>query len=326
MIHSLSFTWNPSEGFNIGSFTLRLYSLMFVVAFGLGWFVMKKIFDREGESVEKLDKLFIYTIIATLLGARLGHVFFYDWAYFKDHPAEILLPFKFDEDGSHFTGFAGLASHGAAIAIILAVIWYSKKVIYRPVLWVLDRIVLPVTSGGIFVRLGNFFNSEIIGKPADRNMATAVRFIRGEENVEVAGKTVNLEKHGVLELTGLGKNGDVNKAYDMIQHDPKYSHILEAIPYRYPAQLYEAFLYIFVFAIIFYMYWKTPARKYHGLIFGVFLVLLWAVRFVVEYVKESQGGFEGDNPILSTGQWLSIPFIIVGIYLIFTSKNRTETL
>ncbi len=74
------------------------------------------------------------------------------------------------------------------------------------------------------------------------------------------------------------------------------------------------------------MYWKTDARKKHGLIFGVFLVLLWAVRFFVEFIKESQGGFEGDNPILLTGQWLSIPFILAGFYFIFTAKNRTETL
>jgi prolipoprotein diacylglyceryltransferase len=74
------------------------------------------------------------------------------------------------------------------------------------------------------------------------------------------------------------------------------------------------------------MYWKTDARKQHGLIFGVFLILLWTVRFVVEFVKESQGGFEGSNPILSTGQWLSIQFILAGLYLILTAKKRTETL
>jgi len=326
LIHSLSITWNPSEGFNIGPITLRIYSLMFVVAFGLGWYVTKKIFDREGESVEKLDKLFIYTIIGTLLGARLGHVFFYDWAYFKDHPAEILLPFKFGPNGAEFTGFAGLASHGAALAVILAVIWYSKKVIFRPVLWVLDRVALPVTSGGIFVRIGNFFNSEIIGKPvANPNMATAVRFVRGEDSVLVNGQSVGLKPY---EVVGLTNTTSADQAYKAIEHNPKFAEVLNAIPYRYPAQLYEAFLYIFVFAIVFYMYWKTPARKYHGLIFGVFLVLLWAVRFVVEYVKESQGGFEKLSAFnaLSTGQWLSIPFILVGIYLIFTAKNRTETL
>jgi len=313
MIQSLSITWNPAEGLHLGPITLRLYSLMFVVAFGLGWVIMKKIFDREGEPVEKLDKLFIYTLVATLLGARLGHVFFYDWDYFKDHPAEILLPFKFDPE-FEFTGFAGLASHGAAIAIILTMFWYSKKIIHRPVLWVLDRVVIPVTSGGIFVRLGNFFNSEILGSETSSKLATAVRFIKGEDS---------LNKYRAMKIT---QTTDPNKAYDLIEHDPRFADTLATIPFRHPAQLYEAFGYIFVFLIIFYMYWKTNSRKHHGLIFGVFLVLLWTVRFVVEFVKQSQGGFEGEHPILLTGQWLSIPFIIAGLYLIFTAKKRTETL
>lgn len=314
MTHALGIVWNPSEGLDLGFINLRFYSLMFVVAFGLGWFIMKKIYDREGETVEKLDKLFIYTVIATLLGARLGHVFFYDWDYFKDHPAEILLPFRFTENGTEFTGFAGLASHGAAIAIILAVVWYSKKIIQRPVLWVLDRVVIPVTSGGIFVRLGNFFNSEIIGRETSKDLPTSVQFIRGEDW---------LNKGDAIRATGVQ---DYNKAYEAIEQNPQFADILNKIPFRHPAQLYEAFGYIFVFLVIYFMYWKTDARKKHGLIFGVFLVLLWTVRFIVEFVKESQGGFEGENPILLTGQWLSIPFILAGFYLIFTAKNRTETL
>lgn len=313
MTHSLSIVWNPSEGIHLGSFMVRYYSLMFVVAFGLGWFIMKKIFDREGESVEKLDKLFIYTLVATLLGARLGHVFFYDWDYFKDHPAEILLPFRFSPE-FEFTGFAGLASHGAAIAIILTMVYYSKNIIHRPLLWVLDRVVIPVTSGGIFVRLGNFFNSEILGKETTQDTPTAVKFIRGEDL---------LTKRDVV---GITKIADYNQAYKAIETNPDFADTLAKIPFRHPAQLYEAVGYVFVFLIIFYMYWKTDARKKHGLIFGVFLVLLWAVRFFVEFVKESQGGFEGDNPILLTGQWLSIPFILAGFYFIFTAKNRTETL
>jgi len=313
MIHSLSMVWNQPEGFNLGPITLRYYSLGFVVAFGLGWFLMKKIYDREGESTEKLDKLFIYTLIATLLGARLGHVFFYDWDYFSQHPAEILLPVRFSPE-FEFTGFAGLASHGAAIAIILAMVWYSKKIIHRPLLWMLDRVVIPVTSGGIFVRLGNFFNSEILGRETTADTPTAIKFIRGEEWL---GKNEVIAKTKIL---------DYNAAYEAVEKNPQFTDILATIPFRHPAQLYEAFGYIFVFAIIYFMYWKTDARKKHGLIFGVFLVLLWAVRFFVEFVKESQGGFEGKDPILLTGQWLSIPFILVGFYLIFTAKNRKETL
>jgi len=311
MTHFLSITWNPAEGLHLGPVTLRIYSLMFVVAFGLGWVIMKKIFDREGESVDKLDKLFIYTLVATLLGARLGHVFFYDWGYFSQHPEEILLPVKFSPK-FEFTGFAGLASHGAAVAIILSTIWFSKKVIHRPVLWVLDRVVIPVTSGGIFVRIGNFFNSEILGSVTSPDTPTAVRFIKGEDF---------LKKSDAMEIT---KAANPTEAYNLIEKDPQFATTLAKIPFRHPAQLYEAFLYVFVFLIIFYMYWKTDSRKHHGLIFGVFLVLLWSVRFVVEFVKESQGGFDSQG--LLTGQWLSIPFILAGFYLIFTAKKRTETL
>lgn len=125
MIHTLSMIWNPTEGFNLGPLPLRYYSLMFVIAFGLGWFIMKKIYDREGLSVDQLDKLFIYTVLATLIGARLGHVFFYDWAYYKDNLFEIISPFRFTPK-FEIVGFSGLASHGAAIAIIITIIIIVK--------------------------------------------------------------------------------------------------------------------------------------------------------------------------------------------------------
>lgn len=311
--------WNPSEGIDLGIINLRFYSLMFVVAFGLGWYVMKAIYNREGETMENLDKLFIYTVLATLVGARLGHVSFYDWDYFKDHKLEILLPIKENAnatllgfiDGWEFTGFAGLASHGAAIAIILVMIYYSKKIIHKPLLWILDRIVLPVSLGAIFVRMGNFFNSEIIGKPTTESSFLATKFIRGEET---------LNSYAVTKLTQIP---DVSQAYKAIETNPQFTETLNAIPYRYPAQLYEALGYVAVFAILFFLYWKTDARNKLGYIFGVFLVLLWSVRFLVEYVKESQGGFESALGLLSTGQWLSIPFIIAGFYFIFKAKKQT---
>ena len=163
---------------------------MFVVAFGLGWYVMKGIYNREGQSIEKLDNLFVYTVVATLIGARLGHVFFYDWAYFSQHPIEILLPIRETADGWEFTGFAGLASHGAAIAIILVMYFYSKNVVQKPILWVLDRIVIPVASGAIFVRLGNFFNSEIVGKETTSSLG--IRFIRDKFSPREAFQKTNI--------------------------------------------------------------------------------------------------------------------------------------
>ena len=160
----LSIDWDPSiELFKIGSFAVRYYSLMFVIAFVLGLQIMKRIFKNEGVSLDKLDSLFIYTVVATLLGARLGHFLFYDTEFLFSHPLEVLLPVKFNP--FRFTGYQGLASHGAAIGIIIAMYFYSKKVIHKPVLWILDRIVIPVASGAIFVRIGNLMNSEIIGKP-----------------------------------------------------------------------------------------------------------------------------------------------------------------
>ncbi|MGG5578769.1 prolipoprotein diacylglyceryl transferase [Myroides sp. C15-4] len=297
--------WNPSEGFDLGFMQLRYYSLMFVVAFGLGWFVMKKIYDREGLSVEKLDKLFIYTVLATLIGARLGHVFFYDWDYFQHHLMEIILPVRFSPK-FEIVGFSGLASHGAAIGIILTMYFYSKNVIQKPILWILDRVVIPVTLGGIFVRLGNFFNSEIVGHVT--TSAFGVRFIRDEYS---AGKA--------MEITGLN---NPNAAYEAIQHNPQFAEALAAVLPKHPTQLYEAFGYVIVFVILYFMYWKTEARKYGGYIFGVFLVLLWMVRFIVEFVKGSQGGFEETLGLLSTGQWLSIPFILAGVYLWATAKKR----
>lgn len=301
--------WNPSGGIDLGFFQLRFYSLMFVIAFGLGWYVMKAIYQHEGESLEKLDKLFLYTVLATLIGARLGHVFFYDWEYFQNHLVEILLPIKETSEGWKFTGFAGLASHGAAISIILVMWFYSKKIIQKPMTWILDRIVIPVSLGAIFVRLGNFFNSEIIGKPTSESSFLATKFIRGEDT---------LNSYAVTKLTQIP---DVNKAYEAIETNPQFTETLNAIPFRYPAQLYEAIGYVFVFAILFYLYWKTETRNKQGFLFGVFLVLLWTVRFLVEYVKESQGGFENALGVFSTGQWLSIPFIIAGLYFIVKAKK-----
>lgn len=307
----LAMIWNPSEGIDLGFFLIRYYSLMWVTAFFIGWFLMKKIYIFENETNENLDKLFMYTIIATMLGARLGHVIFYQPELFKEDPLSILLPIS-TIPNLHFTGFAGLASHGAAISIIIVMFFYSKKVIQKPILWILDRIVIPVAAGAIFIRFGNFINSEIIGKPTSPSSFLATKFIKGEDN---------LNANTVTKITQIA---DTKEAYNAIETNPEFIEILNLIPYRYPAQLYEAISYIFVFAILFFLYWKTNARNNSGFLFGLFLILLWSVRFLVEFVKESQGGFE-EYPIfnaLSTGQWLSIPFILAGFYFIFQSKKK----
>ena len=307
MTPTLSIVWNPSEGIDLGFFMIRYYSLMFVIAFGLGWYIMKHIFVREGETIEKLDSLFIWMVVATLAGARLGHVFFYDWEYFRNNLLEIFLPVRF-EPSFHFTGFTGLASHGATISIIVAMYFYSKNILHKPQLWILDRIVIPSASGAIFVRIGNFFNSEIIGK--ETTSYFGIQFIRDYFSPRDAVNATRI--------------ADPKEAYAAIATDPKFATLLEQVPAKHPTQLYEAFCYIFVFAILFFLYWKTEARKKSGYLFGLFLVFLFSVRIVVESVKESQGGFESALGLLSTGQWLSIPFIVTGLYFVCTAKQIKE--
>ncbi|WP_409417144.1 prolipoprotein diacylglyceryl transferase [Flavobacterium sp. PS2] len=305
MIHALNIVWNPSEGIDLGFFMIRYYSLMFVIAFGLGWYIMKQIFERENEPIDKLDSLFIWTVLATLIGARLGHVLFYDWEYYRNHISEIFLPFRFSPN-FEFTGYQGLASHGAAIAIIIAMYYYSKKILKRPLLWILDRVVIPVASGAIFVRLGNFFNSEITGNETDSIFG--IRFLHEY-----------FSKNDAVNKTQIANPKD---AYTAIATDPKFTDLLAQVPVKHPAQLYEGFCYIFVFAILYYLYWKTNASQKPGFLFGLFLVLLFVVRFIVEFVKGSQGGFENELGLFSTGQWLSIPFIIVGAYFMIRANKK----
>jgi phosphatidylglycerol:prolipoprotein diacylglycerol transferase len=301
----LHIVWNPSEGIDLGFFVIRYYSLMFVIAFGLGWYIMKKIFIRENEPIEKLDSLFVYTVLATLIGARMGHVIFYQPELFKEDFWSVFLPIR-TQPTFEFTGFSGLASHGAAIAIIITMYYFSKKIMKRPLLWVLDRVVIPVASGSIFVRIGNFMNSEILGETT--NSPFGIKFIHDA-----------LNKRDAMAQTQIG---DYKEAYKAIAENPQFADLLTAIPAKHPAQLYEAFGYVFVFIILMFLYWKTDARQKQGYLLGVFLVLLWTVRFAVEFLKESQGGFESNfGNILTTGQWLSIPFILAGIFLIVRAKK-----
>jgi phosphatidylglycerol---prolipoprotein diacylglyceryl transferase len=251
-----------------------------------------------------------------LAGARLGHVFFYDWEYYRNHLTEILLPIRENPEGTlfhiingwEFTGYQGLASHGAAISIIITMYFYSKNILKRPQMWILDRIVIAVASGAIFVRLGNFFNSEIVGNVTSSPFG--IQFVRDQFSAREAVNDTQL--------------ASPNEAYNAIATNPQFADLLLQVPAKHPAQLYEAFCYIFVFAVLFFLYWKTDVREKSGYLFGLFLVLLWSVRFVVEFVKESQGGFESDLGLLSTGQWLSIPFILIGLYLVFTAKKTVH--
>ena len=178
----LAIHWNPSpELFSLGPISIRWYGLMFAMGFLLGFSILTKMFKFEGSNPEWVEKLFVYVIIATIVGARLGHVFFYGWEYYSQHLLEIVLPIAKVGDAYKFVGFQGLASHGGAFGILLAVIIFSKKVTKRPVLWTLDRLLVPVALVGAMIRTGNLMNSEIYGVAT--NLPWGFIFDRNNETI-----------------------------------------------------------------------------------------------------------------------------------------------
>ena len=267
----LSIVWDPSLGIDLGFFTVRYYSMMYIFGFIAGYYIMKKIFENENLSTDFMDPLVTYAVTGVLLGARLGHVFFYDWKYYKNHLEEILLPIRNTGNGYEFTGFQGLASHGATIGLFLATLYFWNKFLKgkHSFLWILDRITLSVPIGAGLIRLGNLFNSEIVGKPT----GTDSGFI----------------------FVKLG----------------------ESFP-RYPAQLYEAIAYFLMLFLMLFLYWKTNLKKYEGMLFGIFFIILWSIRFFIEFYKQVQNKTDQirlDETGLNTGQWLSIPFVLGGIVI-----------
>ncbi|MCL6265126.1 prolipoprotein diacylglyceryl transferase [Flagellimonas myxillae] len=304
-MYFLGFNWNPDGTlFQLGFVQLKYYNLLWIVAFVVGWLLMKRIFQNENKSMEKLDSLLFYGMISIMLGARLGHVIFYQSDLFTKDPLAVLLPIS-TVNGFRFTGFAGLASHGATIAAIVGMWLYCRKWKDIKMLWLLDRMAVVSAIGACFIRLGNFFNSEINGKETDGSFFMATRFIRDHQD---------MPESDAMRITG--KN-TANAAYKAIENDPQFASILESIPFRHPAQLYEAICYLGVFVILYLLYWKTDKKNKPGYLFGLFMVCLWTVRFVVENFKREQGGIEETLGLLSTGQWLSIPMILVGLYFMF---------
>ena len=165
-MYLLEITWNPADTlFKIGFLQIKYYNLLWIIAFALGWYIMKRIFLNEKKTVQELDSLFIYTVVATMLGARLGHVFFYDWEYYSSHLVEILLPIRERAgsalfgfiNGYEFTGFTGLASHGAAIGIIIGMYLYCRKHKGFKMLWILDRVSDPGIYRSVLCSPGELF-------------------------------------------------------------------------------------------------------------------------------------------------------------------------
>ena len=273
--------WSPSDTlFQIGSFSVYVYSLMFVIAFMLGYYLVKSFFIKEKVDQKYLDPMLLYMVLSTFLGARLGEVFFYNWGYFQNHLIEILLPIQESSyssilgliDGYKFSGFRGLASHGAAIGIAIGLILFQRKYKFKSILWIFDRLTMPVAIGGAFVRIGNFFNSEIVGKYTNSSFG------------------VIFENRG------------------------------ETLP-RHPVQLYETFGYVILFFVLLKLY-NSSIRNKQGALWGYFLIGLFSIRFLTEFFKENIGGIETFLPGLSSGQWLSIPFILIGIIILYISNRK----
>lgn len=249
------------EIFSIGIITIRYYSMFFLISFLLGLVIMKKIFKGENRPVLDVDDLLVYMMIGTVVGARLGHVFFYGFDYYMSNPLEILKVWE-----------GGLASHGAAIGILIALYYFVKHKKGYDYLWIIDRIVIVVALAAFFIRTGNLFNSEIYGKPTDVSWAFT------------------------------------------------FSKYVDNIP-RHPTQIYEGLAYLALFFILYKVYNLRKNKSYPGFLFGLFLVVLFGFRLFVEQFKENQVTFE-DGMLLNMGQILSIPLILAGAYLIYTSKNR----
>ena len=245
--------------------TPRWYGLMWAMGFYLGFIILTRIYKNEKAPEVWMDKTFLYVLLGGILGARLGHCLFYQPDIYLSNPIEILYIWE-----------GGLASHGGAVAILISLMIYSRKVVKKPLMWILDRIVAPIAIAACFIRLGNLMNHEIVGVPTE--VPWAFVFHRG----------VDLSP-------------------------------------RHPAQLYEAIFFVIILLILGYMYLKTDAKTKPGLLTGWFFVLVPSMRFGVEFIKNSQGGLESNfGEILSTGQLLSIPFILVGALLILRSSKLTN--
>lgn len=265
----ININWEPNiEIFNFFGISIRYYGLLFMIGLILGNEVVKFYYRKEYKGNNNLDKLFIYILFGTIIGARLGHCLFYEPEYFLKHPIEMFLPVQKDFSGTYkFVGYSGLASHGGGIGVLIAIYLFSVK--YKQNIWfILDKVALAVPLVGTFIRLGNLMNSEIIGKPSNLPWAFIFRKI-------------------------------------------------DDVP-RHPSQLYEAVFYFFIFLFLNILYPKIKVA--HGFIFGLFLVMLFSMRFLIEFTKENQVNFENEL-FINMGQILSIPFILIGFLLMYKFKH-----
>lgn len=276
--------------FNIGERGIRWYGFLLALGFLLGYLILSKVMKKEGNKQENIDKLAIFVILGVVIGLRLGHCLFYNPAYYLSHPLEILKVWE-----------GGLASHGGAVGILLAVWLYAKK-FKMSFLGLLDRIVLIVPLAGGMVRLGNLMNSEIIGIPT--SVSWGFKFLRNNPDFEPAVKAA----------TG---NCDVMDI----------SCLTEYWTARHPTQLYEAIFYLLMFVVFFFVFKKYIHKWKEGTFLGWFVVVIFVFRYIIEFTKIEQAEFEGWTNAIRMGQLLSIPFILLGLFFLargygwFTKKQ-----
>lgn len=278
----LEIPWNINPIIvKLGSFELRWYGLFFASGFLLGYQVMVNVFKKENKPEKDLDTLLFVMIIATVIGARFGHYFFYEFDSFLKDPGKFLLDMIIPP-------YSGLASHGALVGIVTALVLYARSHKDQPFLWVADRIVITVALAGFFIRMGNLMNHEIVGK--ESNVPWAFRF-----NLFSLNPT-----DGSLIMTPEGFA-------------------------RHPAQLYEALSCLVLFGILLFLWNKFKEKTPRGLLLGIFLIWVFGLRFCYEFLKENQEAFE-DSMALNMGQILSIPAVLLGVgILIYTfTKGKNQ--
>ncbi|MBL7855811.1 MAG: prolipoprotein diacylglyceryl transferase [Cyclobacteriaceae bacterium] len=356
--------WNGDpELFSIGSFSLRWYGLLFALGFLVSQQLLYYMFRKEGKPEKDVDTLTLYMVIATILGARLGHVIFYQPELFTENPLGVILPFEFTPK-FRFTGLQGLASHGGAFAILFALWLYARK--RKPgqnYLQTLDRIVILVALTGCFIRLGNFFNSEIIGKKSDsgisvifsngmsseitderigRVLVKDILVKKGESPVVLPEGQVPINMY-LFFKTGVSRQEANDYIWTRVEPAIRRQteHFLppsEAFKFdiypdgardyiakvsivgfaRHPAQLYESISCLLLFLWLFWIWNRNKNNLPEGRIFGIFMIVLWGLRFAYEYLKEPQVDFENTLP-LYMGQILSIPLFLAGVFILVRS-------
>jgi phosphatidylglycerol---prolipoprotein diacylglyceryl transferase len=346
--------WTASpEIIKIGDFVVRWYGLLFALGFLIGQQILIRIYKWEGKPERDVERITVYMVIATVVGARLGHVLFYDPVYYFNNPIEIPMIWK-----------GGLASHGATIGILTAIWLYSRKTPGQSYLYVLDRLVITIALAGCLIRLGNLMNSEIIGVPT--NAPSAFVFANDAEtgiedmfpgivqdvSIEANGKDTTLYddfRYMGLNLDIKLKEGaGLNKeqlAQDIINRVNEHSVFVENIllpsnlPFkieqdriilrglgvpRHPSQLYEAIAAFFVFILLFAIYLKYKADLPEGRLFSLFVILIFGMRIIIEFLKEPQVAFEKEMT-LNMGQLLSIPLVLAGLIVFIRSFRKKKS-